>query len=218
MKTLDVPRLKTGSPEPSIQEISEMMDSIAGWHRVDTINWAEFSYRPEVSFAIAHSGTEIFIKFFVTEEYFRAECMNSNDNVYEDSCVEFFVSPAGDGIYYNFEFNALGTCLMGSGTGRADSSRVDPNIISMIRRLGSLPVKPVPASEGLVSWTLTVAIPSKCFFRHGISDLSGQSFRANFYKCGDKLKLPHYLSWSDVETKAPDFHRPEFFGQIHFLK
>ena len=53
-----------------------------------------------------------------------------------------FVAPSDDGIYYNFEFNAIGTCLMGSGTGRHDRKRSDPSVIAGIRYLasaGSLP-------------------------------------------------------------------------------
>lgn len=38
--------------------------------------------------------------------------------------------------------------------------------------------------------------------------------KANFYKCGDGLTVPHYLSWSPIVTEKPDFHRPEFFNQI----
>ena len=40
------------------------------------------------------------------------------------------------------------------------------------------------------------------------------SLRANFYKCGDKTAHPHYLSWSPIHTEKPDFHRPEFFGEL----
>ena len=43
---------------------------------------------------------------------------------------------------------------------------------------------------------------------------SGVSFRANCYKCGDKTVNPHFLAWNAVETAAPDFHRPEFFGEM----
>ena len=39
--------------------------------------------------------------------------------------------------------------------------------------------------------------------------------RANFYKCGDKTAHPHFLSWSPVSTEKPDFHRPEFFGELY---
>jgi hypothetical protein len=216
MKTLDVCRLKLSSSTPDLREISEKLDSPELWQKIDTVNWAGFSYRPSVSFAIAHSGREILIKFKVTESHFKAEKLNSNDNVYEDSCVEFFVSPADDGIYYNLEFNALGTCLMGSGTARDNSTRVDPALISRIRRLPSVAGGPVLPVEGNFAWDITIAIPVDVFFRHHTGDIGGSSFHANFYKCGDKLKIPHYLTWSQVATPVPDFHRPEYFGQIRF--
>jgi hypothetical protein len=43
-----------------------------------------------------------------------------------------------------------------------------------------------------------------------------ETLRANFYKCGDGTSVPHYLSWNQVITETPDFHRPEFFGEISF--
>ena len=43
-----------------------------------------------------------------------------------------------------------------------------------------------------------------------------ESLRANFYKCGDGTSVPHFLSWSHIETETPDFHCPEFFGNMHF--
>ena len=30
----------------------------------------------------------------------------------------------------------------------------------------------------------------------------------------DGTILPHYLSWNPIETPKPDFHRPEFFGEL----
>ena len=30
----------------------------------------------------------------------------------------------------------------------------------------------------------------------------------------DKTAHPHYLSWSPIGTEKPDFHRPEFFGEL----
>jgi hypothetical protein len=41
--------------------------------------------------------------------------------------------------------------------------------------------------------------------------------RANFYKCGDKTKRAHFLSWNPIDIAKPDFHRPDFFGEITFL-
>ena len=62
--------------------------------------------------------------------------------VCEDSCVEFFVSPSDDGIYYNLEFNPIGTALMGSGHGRHDSTRADARIVEGIRRLTTMGDEP----------------------------------------------------------------------------
>lgn len=216
MKALEVSRVKFTSPSPDIEEVSERLDIRGERHKIDVMNWADFDYIPETCFVIAHTGKEMLLKYYVTENNFRALKTKSNDNVYEDSCVEFFVSPAGDGIYYNFEFNGLGTCLMGSGTSRSNSQRVNPAIISKIRRRSSVGTKPIERVDSF-SWELTIAIPNEVFFRHAITDPGGDSFRANFYKCGDKLEVPHYVTWNPVGTPVPDFHQPLHFGTLIFL-
>jgi hypothetical protein len=43
---------------------------------------------------------------------------------------------------------------------------------------------------------------------------AGATLRANFYKCGDELQVPHFLSWNPIGVETPDFHRPEFFGKL----
>ena len=42
--------------------------------------------------------------------------------------------------------------------------------------------------------------------------------KGNFYKCGDKTEMKHYLSYFKVETEQPDFHCPEFFEKINVEK
>ncbi|HEX2922223.1 MAG TPA: carbohydrate-binding family 9-like protein [Bacteroidales bacterium] len=183
---------------------------------IDTVNWASHLYKPSVSFAAAYTEEEIIISFFVDEKWFKAEKTKPNENVFEDSCVEFFCSPANDGIYYNFEFNALGTCLMGTGQGRHDRKRTDPTIINEIITIPSIGNKPVTKKESR-SWNLTILIPKHVFFLHKIDVFKGKCFPANLYKCGDKLETPHYLSWNPVNTPSPDFHRPECFGVFKFV-
>jgi len=200
----------------SIEELSVLMDKEQRFS-IETINWKEFNYKPDVKFSIAHNDNEIVLKYYVKENYFKAEYTESNQNVYEDSCVEFFVSPEKDGLYYNFEFNGIGTCLLGSGHGRADTKRADKEVILRIRRLSSLGNKPIRERKGEFSWTLTVAIPFDVFFHHAVKDLQGKTFRVNFYKCGDKLSVPHFVTWNPVGTENPDYHRPEFFGEVRFL-
>jgi hypothetical protein len=217
MKSVNIPKLKASVMTPSMEEISLLLESQGITLPVDTVNWETYNYRPDVKVTIAYNSSEIFLKYHVTEEYFKAEMTESNQNVYEDSCVEFFVSPADDNIYYNFEFNALGTCLIGSGTARENSRRVDPAVISKIRRLGSAGKEPVKEKQGRYEWWLTVAIPFEVFFHHDSLKPEGKTFRANFYKCGDGLKVQHYLTWNPVGTRFPDFHQPAFFGTLNFL-
>lgn len=215
MKSILVKKLQFGTLVPDLEEVSERFNKLSSRYRIDKINWKSFPYKPDVSFAIGYTGHELLLKFYVTENYFKAEMTETNQEVYEDSCVEFFVSP-GDDIYYNIELNGIGTCLMGSGTGRSDRKRADPEIIRSIRRHSSAGNKAVSEKKGLFSWTITIAIPFNVFFHHEISSLQGKTFRANFYKCGDKLRVPHYVTWGPVGTLKPDFHQPSFFGTLHF--
>jgi hypothetical protein len=202
---------------PEMEEISASLDKLSPKLPINIINWIRYSYKPEVSASVEYSNHEIFIKYYVSEKYFKAEMTETNQRVFEDSCVEFFVSPEGDGIYYNLEFNAIGTCLMGSGTSRENSTLVRPEIVSKIRRLTSMGNSPVNEKTGGISWTITLAIPFEVLFHHSIRDLKGKTFRANFYKCGDKLTQPHYLTWNPVDTEKPDFHQPSYFGLLRFL-
>ena len=37
----------------------------------------------------------------------------------------------------------------------------------------------------------------------------------NFYKCADETMNPHFVSWSPIDLPEPNFHCPEFFGEIY---
>ena len=216
VKTLEVSKLEFSSEYPGLDEISEKLDSLSFKNSVEVLNWKGFDYKPDVKFSMAYTGHEILLKYYVKEQWFKAEKTETNQAVYEDSCVEFFVSPSDDGIYYNLEFNGIGTCLMGSGKGRENRRMADPEIISGIRRKTSAVEKSVKEISRIFSWTITLAIPLYVLFQHSIAELQGKTFRANFYKCGDKLTVPHFITWSPVGTEKPDFHRPEYFGFLKF--
>lgn len=217
MKIAEVKKIDLKADYPDLNEVSKKMDEQKELLMIDTLNWEGYDYKPAVELAIAYSDKEIFLKYFVTENYFKAEKTETNQMVCEDSCVEFFVSPEDDGIYYNLEFNGIGTCLLGTGTGRADSTRANPEVVSKIRRLSTAGDKPVKERVGEYRWELTVAIPYEVFFHHNIKDLKGKTFRANFYKCGDMLTVPHYVTWNPVGTENPDYHQPKYFGLLKFV-
>ena len=217
MEILNVPKLEFSSKNPDLKEISDRLDNLKE-NKIAVLNWAAFGYRPFVNFSIAYSSDEILLKYRVKEDYLLAENTESNQNVWEDSCVEFFFSLDDTGVYYNFEFNAIGTCLVGFGKNRNNRTLLDPLVIERIRRFPSLGKEPIHIElTGPISWELTLAIPFSLFVDHKIISFAGKKLRANFNKCGDKLSVPHFLTWNPVNTENPDFHRPEFFGELLFL-
>lgn len=217
MKSIEIREIVMDLVHPALTDVSAILDELNPKHRIDTVNWTSFPYKPEIKFVMAYGVNEIYLKFYIRETNTKAEKNKTNQMVSEDSCAEFFVSPSDDCLYYNFEFNPIGTTLLGCGTGRHDSTRADKMYVDRIRRLASMGTVPFPEIEGDNTWTLTVAIPFEVFFKHNIERIKGTSFRANFYKCGDKLSTPHYLTWNPVGTERPDYHRPEYFGILKFI-
>lgn len=201
----------------SIEKVSSALDELASWHSVDSLSWKDFPYKLEVKFKMAYNAGDLFIKYYVEEKYIRAVNGNTNENVWEDSCVEFFVATGEDDSYYNFEVNCIGTCLVQKGEKRENRKYLDPAEIGRIKRSSSLGSNPFQEKKGSFKWNLTLMIPlaSIC----GIKDdsLKGLKMKGNFYKCGDKLSEVHFLSWNPIGTLEPDFHQPEYFGEIEFI-
>ena len=202
-------------PENHVAQTGRAMDQ-AGlpFEAVAHAGWPQFPYRPSVGVRLAHTGHSLLLHYKVEEDCVLACNYRDNGDIWTDSCVEFFVSVAYDGLYYNIECNCICALLVGCGRDRHDRQRAEGQITSQIGRWSSLGRDPFPERQGTVSWELMLDIPYSVFFRHRIETLSGQTIRANFYKCGDHLSRPHYLSWRPIDTPRPDFHRPGFFGDI----
>ena len=184
-------------------------------NEVDIVNWPDFPYKPDVCFSMAHSNKGIYLKFWVAEEGIRGLVTEDNGNVFTDSCVELFIDPSGDGNYYNFEFNCIGTLLLGYGTSRHHREKASQEILDNVLRFSSLGAKQID-HEGSFKWELTAFIPFKAFFKHHLDSLAGKIIRANIQKCGDDMPVPHFITWNEINTSKPDYHRPEFFGELHF--
>jgi hypothetical protein len=185
-------------------------------HTVGCVDWpAEFPYAPEVRFGIGHTGSEILLRFEVAEQAVLARATADNGAVWEDSCVEFFINFDETG-YYNFEFNCIGTKLLGFRKEREKFTHAPAEVMRSIETFPSLGRQAVELREGDVRWTLEAVIPVTAFFRHRFADLAGMSTRANFYKCGDALPTPHFLSWAPIDNPTPNFHLEHFFGEVDF--
>lgn len=210
MKQLKISLHEKLSYRLAIGEVSSAIDKLEK-HSLEFAPWAAYTYKPEVAFAIAHSNDCIFLKYFVNEKFIKAAAGNINGAVWQDACVEFFISFDETG-YYNLEFNCIGTALAGFGKGKKKRERIVEDLIRKIKYVACIR----NATFDTVHWELTVAIPVSVFVHHSITSLKGMACKANFYKCGDGLPQPHFLAWSNIEAPLPDFHLPQFFGEIVF--
>ena len=199
----------------SFAEADHLLETQTVTNSINTINWKEFPYRPDLKFRIGHINNEIWLKYYVNEKYILAQETKTNGDVYKDSTVEFFVS-FDEKNYYNFEFNCIGTIHIGYGSGRNNRTPIKPVITEMIEIESSLGDKPFEEKIGNFDWEMMIRIPTKCFAFDDIKSLSDTNATANFYKCGDETSEPHFVTWNPINVESPDYHRPEFFGKIKF--
>lgn len=210
--TLQIPFLSAIDGQSSLSDISAQLDTLPQ-HSIAKAPWADYPYKPTVSFAIGHTNDYIAIKYSVQEKVVKGACYTPNAPVYTDSCVEFFIAPENSNGYYNLEFNCIGTCLAGFGEGRSNRTPVPASLIKTIRYQAVLQND---TEADVVNWILTLLIPVQVFCFDPVNSLSGIRATGNFYKCGDDLPDPHFLSWMPIQTPEPNFHCPEFFGSLYF--
>ncbi len=207
---LNIEQLKNTDAFTSIKDIAVLMDGLTK-HKLECVPWEQYNYLPAVSFAIAYNNEMLFLKYEVTERYVRAVNTAINSSVWEDSCVEFFIS-FDDKAYYNFEFNCIGTALVGYGQTKNSRELLPEILVSQVNCQAV-----INNQQGNYHWELTIAIPLKTFCFNTFNTLTGKKCRANFYKCGDKLPAPHFITWSPILSEKPNFHLPEFFGHVVFM-
>ncbi|MDD2437024.1 MAG: carbohydrate-binding family 9-like protein [Massilibacteroides sp.] len=182
---------------------------------VNTVNWAEYAYKPIVVVDVARTDKNLYLRYFVKGYSLKATYGQDGSPVFRDSCVEFFVQPPrGPYKYMNFEFNCIGTCDASYRQSREEKTGLTPQEYASIRRYPSFEAKPFDEKTGIYSWELIVAIP---FELMGITPKRlPEKIRANFYKCADDTQYPHFLSWAPIDLPEPDFHCPDFFGDLYF--
>lgn len=182
--------------------------------RIDNYKWLD-GYTPEAMAQLAYiEGDGFVLRMQCAEKSPLCRFRQYGDPVYTDSCLEFFADYTGDGRYVNMEMNACGTLLSCVGAGRGNRTP--------IKELCDDQIFPVSSRIDNDTWTVTALIPLTMLADiYGIPTaefaeklVSGYTFHGNFYKCGDETPIPHYGMWSPVGTENPDFHRPEFFGEL----
>lgn len=181
---------------------------------IENNNW---NYKSDVkaNFSLQHDDNNIYIQFKVSELNTKAVYTSYNEAVWEDSCVEFFISFDGEN-YYNLEFNCIGNLLGSYGSGKQNRTELSTKILSNINTTPSLGRNKIEIINRPTEWTLEVIIPRGTFCFNDIKSFNDMKATGNFYKCGDKQAAVHFLSWNPIKSAEPNFHLPEYFGAIEF--
>ncbi|MDD5597312.1 MAG: carbohydrate-binding family 9-like protein [Victivallaceae bacterium] len=201
----------------------------AAWKTADIVNINIFrdrstDHHPETQCKLLYNENGIYGLFQVKDRYVRSISTKFQESVCRDSCVEFFVEPAGGKGYLNFEFNCGGNMLVSrivnaarTENGFAEYYKLTEDDVAGMEQFTTMPPVVEPEITEPVTWRRGFFIPLSVFEKTtGLqsAELSGQTWRANLYKCADKTSHPHWASWQPLT--ATNFHLPECFGKITF--
>ena len=213
-KTILVPRIEALPLEAS--QVPQLLDEMSvSFNPVQSVNWPDgYPYCPDAQFRLAWCPEGFVIHYRVSEQSVLARFTDDQDMVWTDSCMEFFIRNAESNTYYNIECNCIGTMVIGL---RGEEFGVRPlslEALAQVKRWTSLGREPFGLRTEPTQWELALVIPATIFADYPIRLEAGNTLRANIYKCGDDLSVPHFVSWSPIHTPEPSFHQPTFFGEL----
>ncbi|HWI58622.1 MAG TPA: carbohydrate-binding family 9-like protein [Bacillota bacterium] len=199
------------------------------WEQADTLEINCFrpessDHRPRTLARLLYDTNGIHGIFQVHDRFVRCVRTQYFDEVWKDSCVEFFAQPRPDSGYFNFEFNCGGAFLCSYirnpervPGGFKDFTKLPASIGQTIQVRCSLPPRIEPERAEPVVWTLQFFIPFS-LLEHYLGPLGrpqGQAWRGNCFKCAEDCSHPHWAAWSAVDQF--NFHRPGCFGTLRFV-
>jgi hypothetical protein len=174
---------------------------------------------PETEFRVLRGRDGFSVRFRTRERELRAEVTVENGAVCQDSCVEFFIRPAGTKgkNYMNFEMNCIGTLLLGQVVilpqNRIKLNYLPPEDVKKVKRYTTLKKLDREIREETV-WYAGLEIPWELVTKYTsvTAPSKGSVWSGNVCKCADWGRYPHWLTWKAART----FHYPADFGEFIF--
>jgi Carbohydrate-binding family 9 len=196
------------------------------WQQAETLEIRHFrpegsDHRPRTTARVLYDAGGLHGIFRVEDRYVRCLRTEYHQEIWKDSCVEFFAEPKPGRGYFNFEFNCGGAFLCShivnperTPDGFKQFTKLPPSVGRTIQARSSLPQRIDEEIVQPVVWTLRFFIPFALFggYIGPVAGKPGEVWRGNFYKCADESSHPHWGSWAPVDQF--NFHRPGCFGTI----
>ena len=198
------------------------------WQKAPPLNIALFmgvrpEYLPKTQARVLYDNKHIYVCFRTEDRYLRALATQYHSRVWEDSCVEFFLTPGVDISkgYFNIETNCIGTILLHYQTAPEENVKpLKPAELDSFEIAHSLPAEVIdPERPEPITWTLEYRLPVEILENYCpvVRPAPGVKWRANFYKCAENASNPHWLTWSFIAHETPNFHLPDCFGTLEFV-
>jgi len=198
------------------------------WNVAETLEIKHFrpessAHRPQTLARLLFSEASMHGIFLVRDRYVRCARQHYFDDVWKDSCVEFFVQPKSGQGYFNFEFNCGGAFLCNYITDWrlkngwfTEATKLPLEIGQKVQVKSSLPRLVDPELTEPTDWTLQFFIPFGVLENYvgALGERRGQTWRGNFFKCAEEISHPHWAAWSAVDEF--NFHLPRCFGELRF--
>lgn len=176
---------------------------------IENFPWDTGGYRPRTVVTLTRLPQALKVQFVSWESPVRAVETENNTDVYCDSCVEMFIqpNPEEDHRYMNVECNPNAAVYCAVNTPGGDRITLPGEVIESFQAKTAVYVD---------RWEAELSIPAKVLQEifPGYAHRAGVRIRGNFYKCGDKTAHPHFGCWQPIDWPEPNFHLPQFFGDI----
>lgn len=171
--------------------------------------WVDNGYEPYAEGRAVFNGDTLYVRLTAEEKNPCAKFSKPYEKVWLDSCVEFFFGVNDSEMFFNFECNSLGAYIINYGLPKSYGKE-------------RVPISEIFAEKPKADiyenfWTVNVAFSFREIMK--IAKTEKIDFlRGNFYKCGDETDFPHFGMWSEILSKKPDFHIPDYFGYLYLEK
>lgn len=199
--------MKTYTIKKAASTVTEKSFDCANVAKIDCSPWPDTLCPFAVEARLLYDDEAIYVNMRCDEHPVTAIHTERDSDVCLDSCMEFFLAPNNnDASYINIEINAIGTLLLHQGYDRYKNHTlpVSESIFD---------IKTIITQNG---WQLFYKLPFS-FLTEYFGEVT-EVMHGNFYKCGDETPHMHYAMWSPIDLPEPDYHRPEFFGELVFEK
>jgi len=187
---------------------------------IETYPWYQSGDKQNTVFRLMYDDDALYAQFICEDKHIDAKPRELNGAVCQDSCVELFVTPNPfcNEKYFNFEANCCGAFHVGFAPGRPDRKLISSELAEKITVVTpyETPEKSICKDDN--GWWLAAKIPFaalESYFDCPLTPQSGDTWKANLYRCGGSID-DQYAVWNDITWEHPDFHRPEFFGELKF--